>query len=103
MIYLAYLSTLGGLGVLAWLGTIWMITRHRRLARVLTTAAFVIATGIALFNLMITDTSGETGLPTMIGMAGLVPSVAGLAVVIMLWLRRRRPGTLHQLDLGGQI
>lgn len=99
--YLVYLSTLGGLGILTWLGAIRMIARHRRLAPVLTTPAFVIGTGIALFNVMITDTSGETGLPILIGLTGLVPSAAGLVVVIMLWLHRS-PEASRRLSLKGQ-
>ena len=91
-LYLVYLSVLGGLGVLAWLGTIWLIARRRRIARPIGTALFVAGTGVALFNLLITDTSGETGLPTLIGLAGLIPSAAGLIVVIMLW-RRTTPHT----------
>lgn len=86
-IYLVYLSILAGLGVLAWLITIWMIARRSRIARWLAVGLFVISTGIALFNLLVTDTSGETGLPAVIGWAGLLPCAAGLVAAIML----RRP------------
>lgn len=88
MIYLVYLSILGGLGILAWLSTIWTIARGQRVARWLGTGLFVIGTSIALVNLLIRDTSGETGLPALIGWVGLLPSVARLVVVIMLWRRR---------------
>ncbi|GAB3919233.1 hypothetical protein GCM10011575_29760 [Microlunatus endophyticus] len=88
--YLVYLSILGGLGILTWLATIWAVVRRRRLARWLTPALVLTGIGIGLFNLLIRDTSGDTGLPALIGWVGLVPSLAGLAVVILLW---RRPNT----------
>jgi hypothetical protein len=86
-IYLSYLSVVGGLGVIGWLITLWAVARRKRWARWFAGALFVVGTVIALFDLLVRDTSGDTGLPAMLGLAGLVPSLAGLALVIMLWRR----------------
>jgi hypothetical protein len=86
-IYLSYLSVLGGLGIIGWLTTLWAIARRKRWARWLATGLFAVGTAVALFDLLVRDTSGDTGLPALIGAAGLLPGLAGLALVIMLWRR----------------
>lgn len=87
MIWVIYLSILGGLGIIGWLTTSWAVGRGKRWARWLAAGLFVTGTSIALFNLLVRDTSGETGLSALLGWTGLLPSLAGLIVVIMLWRR----------------
>src|SRR5690606_38723296 len=41
--------------------------------------------GVALFNLLVRDTSGDTGLPPLLGLTGLLPVVAGVVAVVLLW------------------
>jgi hypothetical protein len=90
--YLIYLSVLGALGVLCWLFTIWAVSTRRAWARWVATALFAAGTGIALFNLLVRDTSGDTGLPPLLGWVGMLPSIAGLLAVIFLWKRPSRGG-----------
>ena len=82
-IYLIYLSVLGALGILGWAATIWLA--RKPWAPWLATALFVIGTSIATFNLLVKDTSGDTGLPPLFGWIGLLPCVAGLIAVVLLW------------------
>ena len=92
--YLVYLSAVGALGVGGWLWTIRALKAGKRWARWVATAVFVLGTGIALIDLLAKDTSGETGLPPLLGWAGLAPCLAGLVAVTLLWTRRppaRRP------------
>jgi hypothetical protein len=85
--YLVYLSVLGALGALGWLAAIWAASTAKPWARGAATALFAAGTTIALFNLLVTDTSGAPGLPPLLGWAGLLPSLAGLLAVISLWRR----------------
>jgi hypothetical protein len=43
-------------------------------------------TGIAVFDLLVKDTSGDTGLPPLLGWIGMLPCLAGLAAVTLLWI-----------------
>ena len=86
-IYLVYLSVVGALGVIGWLGTIRAVKAGKRWARGAATAMFALGTGIALIDLLIKDTSGETGLPPLLGWAGMLPCLAGLLAVTLLWRR----------------
>jgi hypothetical protein len=83
--YLIYLSTVGALGVVGWLGTIWAVKAGKRWARGGATAMFALATSIALFDLLVKDTSGDIGLPPLLGWVGLLPSLAGLLAVTLLF------------------
>ena len=87
--YLVYLSVLGALGILSWLGTIWATSARKPWARWTATGLFAVGTSIALFNLLIEDTSGDTGLPPLLGWAGLLPCLAGLLALVLMW--RRQP------------
>ena len=88
--YLVYLSVVGALGIACWLWAIWAVKAGKRWARGAATALFALGTGIALTDLLVKDTSGDTGLPPLLGWAGMLPSLAGLLAVTLLW-RRRRP------------
>ena len=61
--YLVYLSVVGALGTISWLSTIWAVKAGKRWAHAAATALFVLGTSIALTDLLIRDTSGDTGLP----------------------------------------
>jgi hypothetical protein len=41
-----------------------------------------------LFDLLVKDTSGDTGLPPLLGWTGMAPCLAGLLALALLW----RPG-----------
>lgn len=93
--YLVYLSVIGALGIITWLGTIWALKASKRWARAVATAMFALGTGIALFDLLIKDTSGETGLPHLLGWAGMLPFLAGLLAVTLLWRNPDRHSGRH--------
>lgn len=46
---------------------------------------FALGALVALIGLLIRDTSGDTGLAPLLGWIGMLPSVAGLAAVTILW------------------
>lgn len=85
--YLIYLSVVGVLGVGCWLWTIRAVRAGKRWVRWVAPPLFLIASSIALFNLLIRDTSGDTGIAPPIGAIGLLPCVAGLIAVVLLWRR----------------
>lgn len=87
--YLIYLSVVGALGIICWLWMIGAVKAGKRWARGAATTIFVLATGIALTDLLIRDTSGDTGLPPLLGWVGLLPCLAGLLAVTLLWRRSR--------------
>lgn len=84
-----YLFTLGGLGIVAWLWMVWAVRRQKRWARLVATGMFVLASVVAVANLTVTE-YGQTILPTQFGLAGLVPCLAGLVAVVLLWRRDGR-------------
>ena len=83
--YLVYLSVVGALGIVCWLGTIRALKAGKRWARGAATVMFALGTGIALIDLLVRDTSGDTGLPPLLGWAGMLPCLAGLLAVMLLW------------------
>jgi len=85
--YLVYLSIIGALGIICWVGTIWAIKAGKRWARGVATAVSALGTGIALIDLLVKDTSGQTGLPPLLGWAGVLPCLAGLVAITLLWRR----------------
>ena len=85
--YLVYLTAVGALGIIGWIWTIRAVKAGRRWSRVTATAMLALGTGIALTNLLIKDTSGETGLPPLLGWAGMLPCLPGLLAVVLLWSR----------------
>ncbi len=86
--YLVLSAVVGVLGVVGWVWTLWVVRSARPWAHWSALAVFVLGTGTALTALFIRDTSGDTGLAPVLGLIGLLPCLAGLAVVILL-LRRR--------------
>jgi hypothetical protein len=88
--YLIYLSVVGALGIICWFCAIWAVRTSKRWARSVATLVLALGVGIALFNLLVKDTSGDTGLPPLLGWVGMLPCLAGLLAVTLLW-RRSRP------------
>ncbi|MEV0260354.1 hypothetical protein AB0I49_03270 [Streptomyces sp. NPDC050617] len=88
-VYLTYLAVVGAVGVAAWLWTAWAVRKRKRWARTGATVVFLLGGSIALTNLLIKDTSGDTGLPALLGWVGMLPSAAGLIAVVLLWRGRR--------------
>lgn len=84
-LWVTYLTVLGGLAVISWSVTIAAVRTGRRWARGAATLVFLAAGAIAITNLLIKDTSGEVGLAPLHGWLGVLPCVAGLTAVILLW------------------
>ena len=83
--YLVYLSVIGALGVAGWVWTVHAVKAGSRWARPGATTLFCLAAIVAVTDLLIRDTSGDTGLPHLLGWVGVLPSLAGLLAVIQLW------------------
>ncbi|MDA8368280.1 MAG: hypothetical protein M0026_00215 [Nocardiopsaceae bacterium] len=83
--WLVLLSVVGALGISCWLWTIWAVTAGKWWARLAATAMFALGTGTALTALLVKDTSGDTGLPLLLGGVGMLPCLAGLIAVTLLW------------------
>ncbi|TQL67771.1 hypothetical protein FB381_1653 [Nocardioides albertanoniae] len=92
-VYTTYLTVLGAIGVIGWAVSLWVSRVRPRVAPWLVTTLFLLGTGVALFNLTIRDTSGETGLAPQIGWVGMLPSIAGLAAVVLVWRESTREPT----------
>jgi hypothetical protein len=90
--WLALLSIVGVLGAAGWGLAIWAVRRGYSWSGWLTGALFVVGTAIALYLLTVKETTGDAGLPMALGLAGVVPSLAGLVAVVQLW-RARTPVT----------
>lgn len=86
--YLVYLSIIGALGVVGWLFAVHAVKTGKRWARGVTTAMFVLGASVALTDLLIKDTSGDTGLPSSLGWVGVLPCLPGLLAVALLWRRQ---------------
>ena len=93
--YLIYLSVVGVLGIVCWLGMIWAVRAGKRWARWVATVIFAAATIVALTDLLIKDTSGDTGLPPLLGWIGMLPCLAGLLAVVLLWRSSVACARLH--------
>jgi hypothetical protein len=90
--WLGILTVVGVLGIVCWVGTIWAVKADKAWARPTATVMFVGGTALALAALLTKDTSGEVGLAPLLGWIGMLPPLAGLAAVILLWILPRRPG-----------
>jgi hypothetical protein len=93
--YLIYLSVVGGAGLIAWLSTIRAVKHNRRWIPSAATVTFILAASLSVTDLLIRDTSGDTGLPPDLGWVGLLPCLPGLVAVILLWKDRRATARLR--------
>jgi predicted permease len=87
--YLVSLSIVGVLGIMCWFFVIQAVRRRRRWARSVATLVLFVGTSVGLFGLLVRDTSGDTGLPPSLGWLGMLPCLAGVVAVSLLW--RARP------------
>ena len=85
--YEVILTVIGVLGAVGWTVVIRAVTTGKRWTAPLATATFLLGLGIALTDLLIKDTYGETGLSPLLGWIGLLPCLPGLLAVILLWRR----------------
>lgn len=83
--YLAYLCILAAVAVICWLWAIRVLRRGRRWARAAVTVTFLLGAVVLLGNLLVRDTSGQTGLPPLLGWVGLSPCLPGLPAVVLVW------------------
>lgn len=86
-LYVAILASVGAVGALAWLGTLWAVLARQGWARWLALGLLAASLLLALVGLTTLDTSGDVGLAPVIGWLQLVPCLAGAAVVFALWRR----------------
>ena len=85
--WLITLTVIGVLGVVGWLWSIWIVARRTRWATWAATAMFALGTSVAVAGLLIKDKSGDIGLAPMLGWIGMLPSLAGLVAIALLWRR----------------
>ena len=85
--WLIILTVIGALGVAGWLWSIWIVVTTKRWASWAATAMFALGASVAIADLLIKDKSGDIGLAPMLGWVGVLPSVAGLVAVVLLWRR----------------
>ncbi len=86
-VWLIILTVIGALGVAGWLWSIWIVARRTRWASWAATAMFALGTSVAVADLLIKDKSGDIGLAPVLGWIGMLPCLAGLAAVVLLWRR----------------
>ena len=88
--YVVYLSVVGVAGLITWLSTIRAVKHNKPWTRHAATVIFLLAAGLSLTDLLVRDTSGDTGLPPELGWVGILPCLPGLTAVILLWKDHRR-------------
>lgn len=85
----AFMYVTAAIGMLLWLTTIWAVRRQKPGIRLVASAVFVGATGIAALVLLASEYEGRV-FPTIWGVLGLLPCIAGLVAVALLWTRDRK-------------
>ncbi|WP_196803921.1 hypothetical protein [Marmoricola sp. URHB0036] len=83
--WLVILGVVGALGVMGWVVSIWAVRAGTSWARWVSTVLLAAGAALALTALLVKDTSGEVGLTPLLGWIGLLPSVAGVVAVSLLW------------------
>src|SRR5690606_19100419 len=82
-----YLLGFGVLGAIAWLWCASLVQRGKPSARLAVTVTFIVGTGLAMINATQSGEAYEQIVPTPYGVVGLLPSLAGLAAVWLIWRR----------------
>lgn len=72
------LTVVGALGILSWIWMIRAVKAGKSWAPWAATTMFALGTSVALTALLVKDTSGDTGLPPLLGWIGVLPCLAGL-------------------------
>lgn len=85
--YLVILTSVGVLGIVSWIWTAWAVKSGKRWARWAAVAMFALGASVALTGLLVKDTSGDVGLAPLLGWIGMMPVLAGLVAVTMVWRR----------------
>jgi hypothetical protein len=88
--WLGILTVVGVLGVVSWAVAIWAVATRKAWALPTVTVLFLAGAGLALAALLTPDSSGDVGLAPLLGWIGMLPSLAGLAAVGMLWTHATR-------------
>lgn len=83
-----YLVANGIAGAVAWLWALRATKKENRRAPVIAVVLFTVALALALFNLLVKDSTGYAAFPLFLGIVGLLPCAAGLVAVVQL--RRAR-------------
>lgn len=83
--WLVILSVVGALGIAGWIWTIWAVRVDMAWARWAATALLAFGTSLTLTVVLLKDTSGEVGLAPLLGWITVLPVLAGLGAVTMLW------------------
>lgn len=92
-----YLYATAGLAVAAWLIALFGVRSRKSWVRVFASLAFVVGAVLAIFNPVIIE-HGALAFPVLWSVLGLLPALAGLVAVSLLWTRAsRRPGPARQL------
>jgi hypothetical protein len=86
--WIGVLTVVGVVGVVGWAGSMWAVATRRAWAPEAATSLFLVGTGLSLTALLTKDSSGDVGLVPLLGWIGMLPSVAGLVAVVMLWAAR---------------
>ncbi|WP_433167402.1 hypothetical protein [Kribbella sp. CA-247076] len=84
-----YLVGVGVLGLAGWLWTIVAVARGKRGARAVGTTLFLVGATVQLLSLSVGGEAYTTIVPTLHGVIGFLPSLAGLVAVIGLWRKGR--------------
>ena len=82
-------TTVAVLAAACWLWSIWVVKKNKSWARWAISASFLAGLTVALAMVFIRDESGDVGVPTELSLLYLLPCVAGLATVVLVW--RREP------------
>ncbi|MFG3255807.1 hypothetical protein [Streptomyces sp. NPDC048172] len=96
----SYLAVVGALGVLCWLWAIRSVGRGSARARAVTTALFAVGACWALYDLTWSSAEYAHVIPVLYGVLGLLPCLAGLAAVVLVW-RGREDGWQSGWQRGG--
>ena len=83
--WLAILTVVGALGLVCWVVMIRAARAGSAWVRPAATVSFALGSTLALTALLTKDTSGEVGLAPLLGWLGVLPCLAGLVAVVLLW------------------
>jgi len=83
--WLVILSVMGALGVAGWVGTIWATRSGKSWARWTATSLFALGVSVAMTLALVTEPTGQQGLPALLAWIGVLPSIAGAVAVVRLW------------------
>ena len=92
-----YLYATAGLAIAAWLIALRGVRSRKSWVRLFASVTFLVGAMLAVFNLVIRE-YGTPIFPVLWSVLGLLPALAGLVAVRLLWTRAsRRPGPALEL------